>query len=649
MSSVRVISSASVIFIALFITCFNAGRWKGQIDWPDIDRAHLPCSADYPDDGAVILLDEGRNEIVRGDEIAFSQMERHRIIQIFDERGYAQANVMIPYRSATDISDIRGRTITADGRIVPLDTDKIYDVNLFPGFIFYSDIRAKRFTLPGIEKNCIIEYRWQAAVRNFTYWDQWTFQHEIPVRLSRYQLHAPAEWEIKYKIKGVDLQPEIVKAPAGFKQSYEWEARDIAPWRFEPGMPPVSEVAAALLFAPVGVKNWQDIAQWYHELIKDRLHPDAAIEKKTGALIHLCTNDYDRLHTIYEFVRDQIRYVAISIGIGGYQPHEVRRIFHDRYGDCKDKAALLIAMASCAGITVEPVMISTWHNGLIDTTIATYTQFNHLITRAVLPDGRTVWMDATEPFAPFGELPWYDAGLPVFSIDNKGRGTWRQTPELEEAKNAVQRIWRWHVNADGVCRGKLNLRFVGAPALETRGEIWKLTQQELRNYLTRQLLARFPAVKIDRIRPLSMMDLTQPLSFHASFTLPSNTGLLRCSLAQLSDFDWHVLFPDSARQYPLRFKYPYGVMDSLYIDLAPECKFLSLPAAYSISTSVLEYRLTCDLGAHDAMIKRELYLKRHALSADEFAEFRRTVLRLADKETSSGLVIQSGRDTFRQE
>ena len=87
-------------------------------------------------------------EVFGRGELGFSVFEQHRIVKVFDSRGERFANVVIPYGGRSEVVAIEARTISPDGTIVVLDENDIYDVSLYPNFVFFSDQRAKLFTLP---------------------------------------------------------------------------------------------------------------------------------------------------------------------------------------------------------------------------------------------------------------------------------------------------------------------------------------------------------------------------------------------------------------------------------------------------------------------------------------------------------------------
>lgn len=618
--------------------------WKTAVAWKDFSFSSLPSAKDYPDEGAVVLLDAGDAEIFKSGEFSFTVMERHTVIKIFDERGFVFANVTIPYSSSSEISSLQARTITPDGKIVPLPENQVYDVTLYPGFIFYSDVRAKRFALPAVEKGCVVEYRWRTTVRNFTYRDRWDFQNEVPTLISRYHLKAPAEWEVKWKTIGIEVQPEIVKVPAGFKQDYLWQAKNLPPLIPEAGMPPSQRVTASLILSPIGMSRWNDIAHWYHGLISDRIKPGKSVKEKAAELAKNCQSEGEKLAAIYDFVRDHIRYVAIAIGIGGYQPHFAEEIYTNRYGDCKDKVTLIMAMASAVGLTVEPVIISTWQNGDVDTSIVSHTHFNHLIARAELSDGADVWMDATETYCPFGRLPWYDQNRQVLSVDSKGVGEWLTTPTDGTGENAIERVWNLRIDSAGVCHGRQSMRLGGAAAMEAREEFGLLREAEIQSWIHRPLLERFPQAIIERAQVSYQTRLDVPLQYSCDFRWSlANTDssiAFPLSLEKFSQFDWQKLFVEKERKFPLLFRYPIEIIDSLTIDVAMNWNLVAKPECDTLSAEFGRFTLSSTQPSMNTFrIVRQLSLDQAEVPAKEYPKLWQFINAVAMKDQSTVVLL----------
>src|SRR5260370_28762415 len=85
----------------------------------------------------------------------------------------------------------------------------------------------------------------------------------------------------------------------------------------------------------------------------------AEIKQKTAALAASAPSQLQNMRTLAQFVQHDIRYVAIELGIGGWQPHPASDVFTHRSGDCKDKATLMRSMLRELGVASYYVVINT--------------------------------------------------------------------------------------------------------------------------------------------------------------------------------------------------------------------------------------------------------------------------------------------------
>src|SRR5436309_16112666 len=87
----------------------------------------------------------------------------------------------------------------------------------------------------------------------------------------------------------------------------------------------------------------------------------------------------------------RICYVSLSLGLGGYLPRLPAQVVESRYGDCKDKATLFIAMARAMGVHAFPVLLSS--NGNADSTVPTVQQFDHMIAAIDRPASGRLYLE----------------------------------------------------------------------------------------------------------------------------------------------------------------------------------------------------------------------------------------------------------------
>jgi hypothetical protein len=203
---------------------------------------------------------------------------------------------------------------------------------------------------------------------------------------------------------------------------------------------------------------------WENQLVQGRLTASPAIKQKVAELTANLPTSLEKLRVLAQFMQKVIRYVAIELGIGGWQPHSADETFSHRYGDCKDKAALLATMLEELGIDSYQMPIHTDRGGVTPATPAHFRSFNHVILAVRLPDavddpsllavvqhpklGRLPIFDPTDGVTPFGSLRGElqaDCGVLV----TPEGGELLQVPQLPASLSGVTRTGQFTLDARG--------------------------------------------------------------------------------------------------------------------------------------------------------------------------------------------------------
>lgn len=618
-----------IFLMVLQISCAHNGDWGRRLDWQEFVVTNLPGEKDYPDAGAVIILDEGKMQIIGGNELPTSLFERHRIVKILNTRGQRYANITIPYTPSSQVENIQARTISPTGKITVIDKKNIYDVTLYPRFIFYSDQRARIFTMPAIEDGSVVEYRYQMRIRGRNLWPSWIFQDNVPVLKSRFTMVSPSEWEVNYKHYNIDLEVEVAEAPTGFPATYKWETADVPGLKSEVGMPALNDCLARLEIAPLGMKSWDDVSLWYHELAEPPIKGGQMVKALAKFLTEGVGSDAEKLKIIYEWVREQVRYVAVEIGIGGFQPHPAEQILTNRYGDCKDMATLICSLAREAGIEAYPVLVSTWQNGAPDTSLPSPFHFNHAIAYCPSVGDGGIWTDATEKGCPFGELPWYDQGLPVLVVGKEGKAEIIMTPAAPANSNQLWFDWQVELDEQGAANVRGKTQFNGAPATEMRESLIYASPDDQRHLLETFLAIRCAGVKLDSFQISGVNPVEDPLTISyafqtATFILPQKEQMT-FRAGQILTFDLPDYFRSTNRQHPIRFR--YGVHDGLKLKI-------NLPANWEVKTLARSDSIAAPFGSANWAYSTngntlEVHINRHlsgtSVDPEQYQDFQNFV------------------------
>src|ERR1700686_1260237 len=323
-----------------------------------------------------------------------------------------------------------------------------------------------------------------------------------PVKAVRISLSLPPGWEFK------DSWPiaATVKPTQTAPNRWEWTAHDLSGIEPEPMMPEryVLLGRLAIAYFPPGetgnMASWAALGRWYTNLTVGRRDPTPQITEQVQQLISGKSAFDSKLRLLTAYLQSEIRYVAIEIGIGGYQPHSANDIFRYHYGDCKDKATLLSSMLRVAGINSNYVLIHT-DRGFVNPAVPSI-WFDHAILAIELPteinasvypsvvtgkDGkRFIIFDPTDEYTPVGSLrPELQNSYALLVSDSGGELI--QTPLLAPDTNTIERTGHFVLTADGGLSGEVSEDSGGAFASRERGRLHNWDVHQRTEYFERDL------------------------------------------------------------------------------------------------------------------------------------------------------------------
>ena len=190
-------------------------------------------------------------------------------------------------------------------------------------------------------------------------------------------------------------------------------------------------------------------------------------------------------------VQDRVRYVALLMGTGGYVPASATETWGRRYGDCKAKSALLLALLKELGIEAEPVAANVISGDGIDQRLPMIGLFNHVLVRAHI-GGADYWLDGTrqgDTSLARLRVPDFGWGLPLVA---QGAALVRMQPKpLEQPDTDMEIAIDARQGVTLPAPIKVTNRLRGDAALSTRQALAGMTEaqrdQALRNYWKGQL------------------------------------------------------------------------------------------------------------------------------------------------------------------
>jgi tetratricopeptide (TPR) repeat protein len=142
--------------------------------------------------------------------------------------------------------------------------------------------------------------------------------------------------------------------------------------------------------------SWADLAQLMAPLYQKAaiLPPDGALAKEIATISAQSTDPKVRAQAALTLVQDRIRYVFLGMNDGGLVPADAETTWQRRFGDCKGKTVLLLALLKALGIEAQPVIVNIGGSDGIDQRLPMVALFNHVLVRATIT-GQTYWLDGT--------------------------------------------------------------------------------------------------------------------------------------------------------------------------------------------------------------------------------------------------------------
>jgi Domain of Unknown Function with PDB structure (DUF3857)/Transglutaminase-like superfamily len=615
-------------------------------------NANLPAYDDKTD--AVLLFSQTDVVVISTDKIRTTVREAYKIIR---PNGRQHGIVGVYLNPERKIRSLHGWCIPAQGKDYEVkDKDATEVAPGFAGGELASDVKYHMIRIPAADPGNIVGYEYDVEERPFWLQDTWQLQEYDPVRESHYTLQLPPGWEFKASwLNHADVKP----VEAG-NNSWQWSVSDVTAIKAEPDMPPFSGVAAGMVitFFPPGGKTlsgfatWDDLGKWYSTLLTGRMDPSPELKQQVATLTAGKNSQLEKMRALAQFSQHDIRYVAIELGIGGWQPHSAPDVFSHRYGDCKDKATLLRAMLHEIGVESYHVVINHERGAVAADTPPQIWTFDHAIIAVKIPDGltdpsliavaphpklgRILFFDPTDEMTPFGQIRGELQSNYGLLVTPEG-GELTALPQQPPAMNSISRTAQLTLDDQGTLKGDVEEIRLGGRATSERWALREASKDADRIKPIENLLSgSMSRFQITHATVLNLGVTDQPFGFRYTFVSPDYAknagGLLLVRPRVIGNKARGILETKEPRRFPIEFDGPAHDTDRFEItlpagyvvdDLPPpvdaDFSFASYHSKTEVKGNVIAYQRTFEIKELSVPVSRAEELKKfyRIISSDE--------------------------------
>lgn len=408
-----------------------------------------------------------------------------------------------------DKPTVRARVVSPKGSVAELDASLVSDAPLVAtSASVFSDRRSLHIPLPRFEIGSVVEEEMVtqdrepilAAGSTETVW----LGAGVPTAATRVVVSAPVALKAQQVARGL---------PAGVKPRHEVKGgRDV--WTYEVGqLAPQddleSSVPSDITLVPfIGVTtapSWAAVAKSYLAVVEKRLADGPVVMPPELPR----TPTLDSVRTIVAWLHRNIRYTGIEFGDASNVPWPPAETVKRGFGDCKDKATLLVALLRQAGIRAELALLETGPGADVDPALVGIDGFDHAIVHARV--GTTdVWIDATEDLVAVGELPPRDQGRRALLVTPETKAL---TTTPRSTNTMMREVRTFELAESGAA--KITEVATATGAFDTENRTWVRDEraENVRKHLGSYVESEYKAKSLASYTTSATEDLAKPFTW----------------------------------------------------------------------------------------------------------------------------------------
>lgn len=500
----------------------DSTRWWSIPRFSDDTAAltKLASSTKTPSGTDVVVLDDEKSFVIAAD--GSSEITTYLVYEIKTQKG-AEGWDEVSQKWAPWIESqpkIRARVITPDGKIHTLDPKAITDAPAKEeDNDTYSDRRVVRGPLPAMAIGSIVEEEetWtrKLSLPGTGTFGRFFFGRSVPVENSRFVIDAPASLALRYKtILMPDLKPERKEENGRVRIIFDTGRLEPDDRDDDDYWPSDVPEYRAVVFSTES--SWKPLADEYAKVV-DRTIAGADVKPIVAKLIAGKVSREEKSTAILQYLGREIRYTGVELGESAIIPHSPIETLKNKYGDCKDKATLLVTMLRAADIPANVALLNAGPGEDVEREYPSANQFDHSIV--YVPGSPDYWIDATDEYARLGELPEDDEGR-LALIVRPGSDSLTMIPVSSSQANLLVEKREFHLAENGPARIVEISEPHGSSESDYRSSYGDKEDKEKRKALAEYVHTQYLADKLDKLEVSDATDLTKQFEL----VLETNAG-----------------------------------------------------------------------------------------------------------------------------
>ncbi len=597
----------------------------------------------YPGIPAVILDEhvEFRFEII-DDSIYIYETLYQETFYLTEVANYWK-EMEIAYSGFSEIKDLEASTLLPGKKkykTIKVRTFKNKDE--LSSQVFHDDVKSITFNYNGLQKGSKSKLSYTRIQHDPHLLGREFLQSGIPVEHKTISIIADNRIDMGFGAFNIDMiDVDITQISDKNHTIYKWEVTDVKALKRESSSPSIAWYSAHIIpyiksYSINGEKHVvlgeiNDLFNWYNTFVEDL--NDESENEEMQALVDSITQgaetDLEKVKQIFYWTQDNIKYIAIEYGMGGFIPRPANSVCTNRYGDCKDMASTITGLLEYAGIKSYLTWIGTNDIPYSYSELPTPNVDNHMIATYIDDDNNYYFLDATGRYSNFDIPSSFIQGKEALIRKNKNKFEVVTVPIIEPDQNKItEKIYLNIVNDNLVGHSKALINGYNKTLLQYETEN-KTKEDKLKLY-KKQFTKGHNKFILQDFTETNQYPIEEPLEIDYSFLVHdyvlSNKDEMYINLNLEELLAGHKIKED--RVTPLQNEFPIKLDHVIELEIPEGWEVDYMPENLTVDNPYLEFISKYELMENKIILYQQTSIRFLNMTHDNFDQWNKNIERI---------------------
>lgn len=628
-------------FFGIFAFTGNAQNtleeYKKQ--YPDFNELVLNDSQSYD-----ITIEDNKLKVIQDNQYESIILTENGIQHNTESFAYSELSKLLGYEAYS--------VINSNGKEKKIKVTQTNESASRQSGVFYDDTKERQLIFPNLEAGAKKVYNYQINFVDPFLLNKFIFGGAIPVKNTSLEIKADKNINIGYKVFN-DASNSIIfsKTEKKGRWIYKWTLKDLKPIKLEGNSPGYLHIAPHINIyiedyiidekKVDGLGSTDKLYNYCKGFIKNlNQTEDPTLKAITLDLVANKTTDEDKIKSIFYWVKDNIKYIAFGDGYEGLIPRQASLICERKYGDCKDMASIITAMAKYANVkNVYIAWIGTREKPYLHSELSTPGLYNHMI--AVYKKGEEyIFLDGTDTQTIYGIPSSFIQGKEAMLSDGD---TYKiiPVPVVPAEKNEINEQVKLKIDKDKlVGSGQANYYGYNRSRLLSRiGDATNKTRFEMIKGLVLKGNNKF---NLKDYTEENIKDRDKPYQISYNFDLGNYIVKVdkEMYVNLFLDRPLEKVIIEKDRSAKFEFEH-LNYINSLYeLEIPQNCTVKYLPKNYSIVNDYIKADFVYEVKNNKILLHSQLKQKKLLLDKPDFELWNKTIKELKNNYTDTLILLE---------